>query len=133
MAENQAKSTPARVLFLFTFLMAGLTAVLWRERQVGSHVETVDYPTALGDAQFCPVALLSAGQTFTATLDQADQPATFTTQGKSAITKRDDRLWKVGLATEGNFYLYQSDQADDTGWYVKSAEGQFYRVQRTGG
>ncbi len=128
MAENQPKSTPARVLFLFTFLMAGMAAALWRDHQTAATVESIDYPTALGDEQFCPVALLQPGQQFPATVDKSDQPATLTISSQSALSKREERLWKAGIATTGGFYLYQSDQPEDTGWYVKSAPGQFYKV-----
>jgi hypothetical protein len=128
MAENQPKSTPARVLFLFTFLMAGMAAALWRDHQTAATVESIDYPTALGDEQFCPSTLLQSGQQFAANLDTSQQPATMTITSKSAFSKREDRLWKVGVATTGGFYLYQSDQPNDSGWYVKSAPGLFHRA-----
>jgi hypothetical protein len=131
MAENQAKSTPARVLFLFTFLMAGMAAALWRDHQAAATVESIDYPTALGDEQYCPVALLQAGQQFPATLDKSDHPTTMTITSKAALSKREDRLWKAGIATTDGFYLYQSDQPDDPGWYVKSASGLFYKATQS--
>jgi hypothetical protein len=131
MAENLAKSTPARVLFLFTFLMAGMAAALWRDHSVGS-ADTVDYPTALGDEQLCPVALLQPGTTFSSSLDKEPRPVSWTVSSKAATSKREDRLWKVGLAEEHAFYIYQSDQADDSAYWVKSGPGAFYRVARGG-
>jgi hypothetical protein len=131
MAENQAKSTPARVLFLFTFLMAGMAAALWRDHSVGK-AETIDYPTALGDEQLCPVSLLQPGSKFSAIFDRAPQPITWTVASKSAVVKREDRLWKVGLAEDRSFYIYQSDQDHDLAFYwVKSGPGVFYRVAQS--
>jgi hypothetical protein len=130
MAENQAKSTPARVLFLFAFLMAGMAAALWRESN-GGVKDSIDYPTALGDEQFCPIALLQTGQNFTAVMDKETQLVSWTITSKAAVAKREERLWKMGVASEAGFYVYQSDQAEDTGTWIKSAPGLFYRITRS--
>ena len=129
MAENQAKATPARVLMLFAFLFAGVVASLWRYEQQRTIVQKVEYPTALGDDLLCPVRLLEPGNAFTATLDSDPKPEAFTVSSASAKSKREDRMWKVGIEEQGAFFLYQSDQAGETGLWVKSAEGLFYAVQ----
>ena len=129
MAENQAKATPARVLLLFAFLFAGVVASLWRYEQQRPIIQKVEYPTALGDDLLCPIRFLEPGSAFTATLDSAPKPADFTVSSASAKSKREDRMWKVGVEEQGAFFLYQNDQAGETGLWVKSAEGLFYQVQ----
>lgn len=129
MAENQAKATPARVLMLFTFLFAGVAATLWRHDSQRDQLQTIDFPTALADQDFCPVALLQPGVSFQAALDQAPTKAEYTVADTSGKPKREDRMWKVGMETQGQFFLYQSDQEGESATlWVKSAPGIFYRV-----
>jgi hypothetical protein len=133
MAENQAKSTPARVLLLFALLLAAVAVAVSREHAARSAVESVDYPTALGDEAFAPSSLLAVGQVFSAKLDGTDTAASLAVTSAKPLAKAEERLWKVGLAEMvssqmGHFYIYQSDQTEDTAQYIKSAPGMFYKV-----
>ena len=130
MADNQAKATPARVLMIFTFLMAAVAASAWRQRSVVGSPNTVNFPTALGDAQFCPVAVLTGGQPFAARIDGVETPVNFQITAKAGQEMEEDQMRKTGLAESGEFFLYQPDEAAAESLWVKSAAGQFYPVVR---
>lgn len=130
MADNQVKATSARVLMLFTFLLAGVTAAAWRQRSAQPGLETVGYPTALGDVQYCPVNLLDRERHFSAQLDHAAEVAEFSISSEESFFRRDDRMFKAGMATSREFFLYQRDDLPTESLWVKSADGQYHRIQR---
>ena len=130
MADNQAKATPARVLMIFTFLMAAVAASAWRQHSAVGSQNTVNFPTALGDAQFCPVAVLTGGQSFAAEIDGVETPVNFLVTAKEGQEMEEDQMRKTGLAESGEFFLYQPDEAAAESLWVKSAAGQFYPVVR---
>jgi hypothetical protein len=127
MAENTAKATPARVLFLFALLFAGVAAALWRGEMLRSETNAITYPTALGDQALAPISLLESGATFTAQLDDQSSPTPFRVVSKSGQSKREERLWKVGVTEAPAFFIYRSDVTND--YWIKSAAGGYYRVQ----
>jgi hypothetical protein len=128
MAENQSKDTPARVLLLFTLLFAGVTAAAWREAGHRDSIESVDFPTALADAQYCPISLLTKGAAFQGMLDGHEKIVTFTVAASSARKQQEERLWKVGKTADGAFYIYQQQGGESKSLWVKSAPNQFYEV-----
>ena len=130
MADNQAKATPARVLMIFTFLMAAVAASAWRQHSAVGSPNTVSFPTALGDSQFCPVAVLTGGQPFAARIDGVETPVNFQVTAKAGQEMVEDQMRKTGLAESGEFFLYQPDEASAESLWVKSAAGQFYPVVR---
>ena len=130
MADNQAKATPARVLMIFTFLMAAVAASAWRQHSAVGSQNTVNFPTALGDAQFCPVAVLTGGQSFAARIDGTEALVNFQVIAKDGQEMEEDRMRKAGLAESGEFFLYQPDEASAESLWVKSAVGQFYPLVR---
>lgn len=129
MAENQSKATPAKVLFLFTLLFAGVTAAAWRETSQGTSLETIDYPTALGDEQRCPVALLQQGAIFPAILDGQKSPVNLEVVSSKAMLRSEEKLWKVGHETAEAFYIYQLAGDEKSSLWVKSAPGRYYEVK----
>ena len=130
MADNQAKATPARVLMLFTFLMAAVAASAWRQHSAVVSPNTIDFPTALGDTQFCPVAVLTGGQPFAARIDGTEALVNFQIGAKIGQEMEEDQMRKAGLAESGEFFLYQPEEAMTESLWVKSAVGQFYPVVR---
>ncbi len=116
MAENTAKSTPARVLLLFTLLLAGMAAARWQDRTP----TTISYPTALEDTQLVPSTL----RHFRALLDGQSTAQSFTITSRAPVTKADHHLFKCGQAEHGAFTIYQDQQA----YWLKTAPGQYLRA-----
>ncbi|MBP7950489.1 MAG: hypothetical protein KA004_12610 [Verrucomicrobiales bacterium] len=125
MAENLPRSTPARVLLLFAFLFAGVVAAVWRDGQMRPQLESVVYPTALGDALEVPPTVL-AGAVFQAWTDADPGGASFKATAEPPLKLAPDRLLRAGAAADGAFWLYRPDaKSGRQGLFLRMPDGQF--------
>lgn len=130
MPANTPKSTAGRVLLLFAFLFAGVVAARWKDGQRRSQLESIDYPTALGDENTAPLDVLS-GAEFTAWTQQEPTEAAWHVVSSSPDDIPPDRLLKIGAAAGGAFWLYEPDaKFPRHGTFIRTADAKFLRVQK---
>jgi len=130
MAENTPRATSGRVLLLFAFLFAGLAAAVWHDRQNRERLESVTYPTALGDTQDVPAAVLG-GADFQAWTEADPTEAAYHLAADPAVKLSPDRFLKIGAAADGAFWIYRPDEnSGREGLYIRAADGRFLPVAK---
>jgi hypothetical protein len=133
-AGNVMRDTPGRLLLVWAFLFAFLVLLAWRIHVHRADYDWLEYPTALGDTGYYPLAKgrgLGADDCYEANLK-------FTLAGKDyalfrrlmePTRRKDVRMRKVARDASDRFYVYTDEVAKadaDRGvklrFYLKAGE-----------
>ncbi len=131
MAENIPRATPGRLLLLFSLLFLAVAAATWRDAPRRESLDSVDFPTAMGDEELCPPEALTIAGGFAARLFGEEKDAIWSPTGPEAIEWPEDRLYKVGRDLGDRFYIYQparGPKADSH--FVKMGDRSFRELKR---
>lgn len=128
MGQNLPRGTPARVLVLLTLLTGLVVVSVWRDALRRDRDLWTRHPTALGDRGFLlpghlPAQLEIKGQWI------------HLTAGPAALSRRDDRMFRIETGSPLPFTLFSPRETLDAGsgsdprFYGRTAPGQYLRLK----